>query len=179
MTSDSSADQPYPPLSALTARSGDDRHRVLVVDDDSAVATLLRRLLTKDGGGRHRPSRRTSGRSPSMMRSTCFGARWSWDGGVTIRSRSSSPFVKDGRRLDTFAIPADHTALRAGLIDGWFRARQRLATRLQASQQRQLAPLPVAVDVDVSNLAEPGELRLHVQQPVRWIFCLRCHLQQR
>ena len=36
--------------------------------------------------------------------------------------------------------------------------------------QRQLPPLPVAIHVGEADLAQPGELRLHVEQFVRGVF---------
>ena len=44
--------------------------------------------------------------------------------------------------------------------------------RLDADEQRHLEPLPVAVDVVEADLAQPGELRLHVEQAVGRVLVL-------
>jgi len=41
---------------------------------------------------------------------------------------------------------------------------------LQSGQQRQFPPLPVTIDLDEANLAQPRQLRLDVQEFVRGVF---------
>src|SRR3712207_2623678 len=50
---------------------------------------------------------------------------------------------------------------------------RRASTRLPPRQQRQLEPLPEAVDVVVADLAQPAELGLQVEQDVRGVLFLR------
>src|SRR5262245_43268411 len=51
--------------------------------------------------------------------------------------------------------------------------RTRSSRGSSANEQRQLAPLPITVHIGESNRAQPFELRMDVEQLVRWIFFSR------
>ena len=46
---------------------------------------------------------------------------------------------------------------------------------LSSREQREFAPFPVTIDIDEADLAQPGQLRLDIQQLVRGILSFGGH----
>ena len=77
------------------------------------------------------------------------------------------PWRLNPARFPTARPPLDVLPNKEPAVRGFLTNRKRhLRGRLSAYQQRQLAPLPIAVDILEPQLTKPSQLSLHIQQSV-------------